>query len=174
MAKKKFGSLFLLLGGITIAGGLAVLATLKSTAAPNTKRTSKDDSPRSTRYVDRRRRPRSEWMLEAVYNGVLYQLDPPESVVEGTPLEARTLRGGDRLVGYLDGQQWVFTKRGYEGAAWFEFPNTDQLVGLTNLGPPIGARKESPPKPDPGNPQIQCIKAPCELPGPQGNRDGQS
>ena len=138
MAKKK-SLLIMLLGGIAIVGGgVAILANRKTPALP---KPPSGNQPDEARYADRQRRPRSEWMLEATYNGTLYQLDPPESVAEGTPVEARTLRQGDRIVGYLDGDRWVFTKRGYEGVAWFEFPNTDQIVGLNNLGPPIGTKR---------------------------------
>ncbi len=50
------------------------------------------------------------------------------------------------------------------------------LGGITIAGgvAVLATRKAKLPKPDPGNPTIQCIKAPCELPGQQGKRDGQS
>lgn len=132
--KKGTSSLLWLLGGFGTLAAIAVAARTNEKKTP-----SKNDSVGS-RYVDRVRLPRSQWTLQATYKGILYQLDPPESVPEGTPPEARTLRSGDRLVGYLDGDRWTFTKQGYEGLAWFEFPNGDQLADLTNLGPPIGSQ----------------------------------
>jgi hypothetical protein len=75
------------------------------------------------------------WNIRATFAaGNYYLIEPPE-VPEGTPLDARQLRGGEKLIGYFDGK-YHMTRVGYEGLVWFEFfVNQSTLEDIEKRGP---------------------------------------